>query len=94
MPPIIGAAIRFMISEPVPVDQRIGTNPIVIVAKFVNFGRRGFAAPSAILVLDQVSASRTVLQISTDSVQAGTRVNTGEILDTSPRRNEASASSR
>ena len=35
--------MRFIISEPVPVDHRIRTNPMVVVAKVMNFGRRRLA---------------------------------------------------
>src|SRR5215469_14445453 len=44
----MGAAMRFMISDPVPVDHRIGTKPMLIVAKVMNLGRNLVAAPSAI----------------------------------------------
>lgn len=35
MPPIIGAAIRFMTSEPVPVAHMIGANQINVVATVI-----------------------------------------------------------
>jgi hypothetical protein len=42
----MGAAIRFRIADPVPVDHRIGARPIVMIAKVMNLGRRRLAAPS------------------------------------------------
>ena len=38
-PPIIGAAIRFITSAPVPMDHMIGTSPRKVVAKVVAFCR-------------------------------------------------------
>lgn len=46
MPPIIGAAILFIMSEPAPVDHMIGTSPNAIVATVMNFGRNRLTAPS------------------------------------------------
>ena len=48
MPPTMGAAMRFMISEPDPVDQKIGIKPMLMVAKVMNLGRSRLAAPSTI----------------------------------------------
>jgi len=45
MPPTIGAAIRFITSEPVPIDHITGNKPMQVVAKVMNFGRSLFAAP-------------------------------------------------
>ena len=38
MPPIMGAAIRFMTSAPVPVDHIMGMRPINMVATVMSFG--------------------------------------------------------
>lgn len=46
MPPIIGAAMGFMISEPVPVESIIGINPIRVVKTVISFGRKRRTAPS------------------------------------------------
>jgi len=45
MPPTIGAAIRFITSEPAPVAHMMGQRPTQVVAKVMNFGRRRLAAP-------------------------------------------------
>ncbi len=45
MPPISGAAIRFITSEPVPMDHMIGNRPRKVVAVVMNFGRRRVTAP-------------------------------------------------
>jgi hypothetical protein len=42
-PPIMGAAIRFMTSAQIPVLQRTGTRPTIIVAAVMSFGRSRFA---------------------------------------------------
>ena len=39
MPPIIGAAMRFMTSAPVPVVHIIGSSPPIIAATVIIFGR-------------------------------------------------------
>jgi len=44
-PPTMGAAIRFMTSEPVPVAHMMGTRPTNAVANVMNLGRRRLAAP-------------------------------------------------
>ncbi len=46
MPPIIGAAMRFITSDPAPCDHMIGTSPMNIQATVMNFGRMRFTAPS------------------------------------------------
>lgn len=46
MPPTIGAAIRLMASEPVPVPIRIGIRPARITATVIAFGLTLSAAPS------------------------------------------------
>src|SRR2546427_12731809 len=51
MPPIIGAAIRRMTSEPVPEDHMMGTSPMNITATVITFGRRRLTAPSTIASL-------------------------------------------
>ena len=45
MPPIIGAAIRFHTSDPVPVASMIGKKPMNVVATVMTFGRSRLAAP-------------------------------------------------
>ncbi len=45
MPPIIGAAIRLMISEPAPVPITIGVNPAGITATVVALGRTQCKVP-------------------------------------------------
>ncbi len=45
MPPVMGAAIRLIISEPVPMDHIIGTNPRNIVTTVMNLGRMRMIAP-------------------------------------------------
>ena len=39
MPPIIGAAMRFITSAPAPVDHMMGSKPPVIAATVIIFGR-------------------------------------------------------
>lgn len=39
IPPIIGAAIRLMTSEPAPVPHKIGSRPAIITATVIAFGR-------------------------------------------------------
>ncbi len=46
MPPIIGAAIRFITSAPVPVLHMIGSNPPIIAATVIILGRTRWTAPS------------------------------------------------
>ena len=45
IPPTKGAAIRFITSEPVPVDHMIGMSPRAIVAIVINFGLNLLTAP-------------------------------------------------
>ena len=45
MPPIIGAAMRFITSAPVPCDHMMGARPTNMVATVMNFGRMRFTAP-------------------------------------------------
>ena len=46
IPPIIGAAMRLITSEPVPVPMRIGNKPARITATVIAFGRTRSNAPS------------------------------------------------
>ena len=46
MPPTMGAAMRLMASEPVPVPIKIGMSPANITATVMAFGRTRKAAPS------------------------------------------------
>ena len=57
IPPSTGAAIGFMTSDPVAVDQRIGSRPITTVETVMSFGRSRSTAPS-------IAASRTVSRVS------------------------------
>jgi len=44
-PPIIGAAIRFMASEPAPVAHIIGKSPMNAAITVIILGRTRFTAP-------------------------------------------------
>ncbi len=46
MPPIIGTAMRCMISEPVPVLHMIGNSPAMMATNAIIFGRTRSTAPS------------------------------------------------
>ena len=46
MPPIIGTAMRCMISEPVPVLHMIGNRPAMMATTVIIFGRTRSTAPS------------------------------------------------
>ncbi len=46
MPPIIGTAMRCMISEPVPLLHMIGNRPAMIATTVIIFGRTRSTAPS------------------------------------------------
>ncbi len=48
MPPTIGAAMRLITSEPVPVPARIGSRPANTTATVMAFGRTRSTAPSRI----------------------------------------------
>ncbi len=48
MPPTIGAAMRLMTSEPVPVPHRIGSRPAMMAVTVIIFGRTRSTAPSMI----------------------------------------------
>ena len=45
MPPIIGAAMRRITSDPVPVLHRIGSSPAMIAVTVIIFGRTRSTAP-------------------------------------------------
>ena len=45
IPPTIGAAMRRMTSEPVPLLHRMGSNPAIIAVTVMIFGRKRSAAP-------------------------------------------------
>ena len=57
IPPIIGAAMRRMTSEPVPDPHMIGNRPSMIVSTVISFGRRRSSAPSVMLSRTSASAS-------------------------------------
>ena len=46
IPPIIGAAIRLITSDPVPVPTRIGNSPANMTATVIALGRTRSKAPS------------------------------------------------
>ncbi len=46
MPPTIGAAMRLITSEPVPVPHMIGSRPAMIATTVIIFGRTRSTAPS------------------------------------------------
>ena len=46
IPPMLGAAIGFMISMPGPLDSMIGISDSTIAATVISFGRRRVADPS------------------------------------------------
>jgi hypothetical protein len=45
MPPIMGAAMRFITSAPAPADHMMGASPTNMVATVMNFGRMRLTAP-------------------------------------------------
>ena len=45
MPPIIGAAMRFIVSEPVPMEYIIGIRPMNIAMTVIILGFMRFTAP-------------------------------------------------
>jgi len=67
MPPIIGTAMRCMISEPVPLLHMIGSRPAMIATTVIIFGRTRSTAPSmmasrrSVRVSARPSAARRVL---------------------------------
>ena len=46
MPPIIGAAIRFITSAPAPWDHMMGSSPTNMTVTVIILGRRRLTAPS------------------------------------------------
>ena len=46
MPPTIGAAMRLITSEPVPVPHMIGSRPAMMATTVIIFGRTRSTAPS------------------------------------------------
>ena len=48
IPPIIGAAIGFMMSDPTPVLHMIGTNPAVTTLTVMSLGRRRSTDPAIV----------------------------------------------
>ena len=46
MPPIMGVAMRFMASEPVPVLHMMGSSPAMVEATVIILGRTRMTAPS------------------------------------------------
>lgn len=48
MPPIIGAAIGFMMSEPTPVLHRIGTSAVITTLTVISFGRNRSTDPASV----------------------------------------------
>lgn len=48
IPPIIGVAMGFITSAPVPLDHIIGTRPRRATATVMSFGRRRSTAPSKV----------------------------------------------
>ena len=46
MPPMLGAAIGFMISMPAPVENITGSSDSTIAATVISFGRSRVAEPS------------------------------------------------
>jgi len=48
IPPTIGAAIGFMMSDPTPVLHRIGTGPAMTTLTVISFGRRRNTEPAIV----------------------------------------------
>lgn len=46
IPPIIGAAMRFITLAPVPLPHRMGSNPPIMAVTVIMFGRSRSTAPS------------------------------------------------
>ncbi len=44
-PPTMGVAILFITSAPVPVLNKMGMSPAIVVATVITFGRNRLAAP-------------------------------------------------
>ena len=56
MPPTIGATMRVMTSEPVPVPRRMGSRPAITTATVIAFGRTRSTAPS-LMAASRVASS-------------------------------------
>src|SRR5262245_32911830 len=71
MPPILGAAMGFMISIPGPVEKGISDNESTMVATVINLGRKRFTEPSTTASMNDcspvllASASRMKATMST-----------------------------
>ena len=48
IPPMMGAAIGFMMSDPTPELHKIGSNPAMTTVTVINFGRRRSTDPSTV----------------------------------------------
>ena len=48
IPPMIGAAMGFMMSDPTPVLHRIGTKAAITTLSVINFGRSRSTEPSIV----------------------------------------------
>src|SRR6266487_5545605 len=72
IPPIIGAAILRITSEPALVDHMIGTKPVNITATVMTFGRNRFTAPSWIACFR--SAMLRISPLAFRSLNARSRV--------------------
>jgi hypothetical protein len=70
IPPIIGAAMRFMTLAPVPVPHRIGSSPIIVDATVIIFGRTRSTAPSITAAYSSAVVARPA---RTRSAQAWSR---------------------
>lgn len=55
IPPTIGAAMRFMVSPPVPWLHMIGNKPAMIAETVIIFGRTRCTAPSMMAWFNSVS---------------------------------------
>lgn len=60
MPPTIGAAIRFMVSDPVPWLHIIGVSAAMMAATVITTGRNCSSAPSTPLRRRQLGAHRSI----------------------------------
>src|SRR3954465_2777398 len=86
MPPIIGAAIRFIPSAPVPVDHMIGRSPMPIVATVITFGRNRLTAPSMIARCSAVTVpSRRPRRASSYAIEIQQHEDAGLSIDADER---------
>ena len=58
MPPTIGAAMRLITSEPVPVPHMMGKSPAMIATTVIIFGRTRSTAPSMTAAYKSALAGR------------------------------------